>query len=542
MKIPLIKATRSIAFKSIAVIILLLAIFSIIICAIGYDGFTDALIEQYTTDAFMAANVASMMLLPDMIDNYMIDGGDNTNWYNVYSLLKMTCNSTGVEFIYVIKVDQTDYNHITFVFSTKNSDSIYDEYPCGYVKETTNEEYRIAYRALYEGTKDSAFVMRDTGNPSTGRHITVMIPLNDGLNTETKGIICVQVQLAKLEHARNTYIRNVLIVLIILAIALIFTQGQYLNAVLIKPVTTITAESARFARESVKRKKKLSKSIRNKDDEIALLADSIDHMESQIVDYIENITTITAEKQRISTELSLAARIQSDALPMKFPAFPERSEFDLHASMNPAKEVGGDYYDFFLVDEDHLCLFIADVSGKGIPAALFMMSTKGVLASNAMKSLSPAEILEKTNEVVCSKNMQDMFVTVWLGILEISTGRLVASNAGHEFPVIRQPDGKFEIFEDVHGPFIGGFEGVKYTDYELKLGHGARLFVYTDGVPEATDRNNDMFGMDRLVDALNQEPDAFPKKLLENVRASVDKFVKDAEQFDDLTMLCLEYK
>ena len=382
------------------------------------------------------------------------------------------------------------------------------------MRETTNDEYRNAYRALYEGTLESTSVMRDSGNLSTGRHITVMIPLRDG--NETTAIICVQVQLDKLEKARSTYVRNVVIVLVILAIVVIVTQGLYLNSVLLRPVKTITAESSRFAHESVKRKKKLTKSIRNKDDEIALLADSIDHMETQIIDYISNITAITAEKQRISTELSLAARIQADALPSKFPAFPERNEFDLYASMNPAKEVGGDYYDFFFVDDDHLCLFIADVSGKGIPAALFMMSTKNVLSSNAMKSLSPAEILENTNDIV-AKNMQDMFVTVWLGMLEISTGKLVASNAGHEFPVIRQPDGKFEVFEDVHGPFIGGFQGVKYTDYELKLGHGARLFVYTDGVPEATDRNNDMFGMDRLVDALNQEPDAFPKKLLENV-------------------------
>ncbi len=539
MKIPLIKADRSIAFKSIAVIVLILAVFSVVICAIGYDGFTDALVDQYTTDAFMAANVSTIMLRPEMIDYYMIDGGDNYNWYNVYDLLKNTCNSTGVEFIYVIKVDQTDYNHITFVFSAKNSDSIYDEFPCGYVRETTNDEYRNAYRALYEGTLESTSVMRDSGNLSTGRHITVMIPLRDG--NETTAIICVQVQLDKLEKARSTYVRNVVIVLVILAIVVIVTQGLYLNSVLLRPVKTITAESSRFARESVKRKKKLTKSIRNKDDEIALLADSIDHMETQIVDYISNITAITAEKQRISTELSLAARIQADALPSKFPAFPERNEFDLYASMNPAKEVGGDYYDFFFVDDDHLCLFIADVSGKGIPAALFMMSTKNVLSSNAMKSLSPAEILENTNDIV-AKNMQDMFVTVWLGILEISTGKLVASNAGHEFPVIRQPDGKFEVFEDVHGPFIGGFQGVKYTDYEIKLGHGARLFVYTDGVPEATDRKNDMFGMERLVDALNEAPEASPEKLLENVRTSVDRFVKDAEQFDDLTMLCLEYK
>ncbi|MBQ5364899.1 MAG: PP2C family protein-serine/threonine phosphatase [Spirochaetales bacterium] len=540
MKIPFIKVSRSIAFKSITAIVLMLIVFSIIICAIGYHGFTDALIDQYTTDAFMVANVSTMMILPGMIDRYLDDGGENQNWYNVYGLLKNTVNTTGVEFDYVITVDRTDYNHVKFLFAVKNSESEYEEFERGYVRETTNEEYREAYRALYEGTKDSAYVIRDKGNLSTGRHITVMVPLKD--SGETVAIICVQVQLDRLEKARNTYIRSVLIVLLVLTIAVIVTQGLYFNSVLIKPVRTITAESTRFAHESVKRKKKLASSIRNKDDEISLLADSIDRMETQIVDNIKNITAITAEKQRITTELSLASRIQADALPSKFPAFPDRSEFDLYASMNPAKEVGGDFYDFFLIDDDHLCVFIADVSGKGIPAALFMMSTKTVLSTNAMKSLSPAKILENTNDVLCSNSMQNMFVTVWLGILEISTGKLVASNAGHEYPVIRQPGGKFELLKDFHGPFVGGFEGVTFKDYEVQLGHGSKLFVYTDGIPEATDSTNGMFGLDRLVDALNVEPKASPQKLLENVKNSVDGFVKEAEQFDDLTMLCLEYK
>ena len=540
MKIPFIKVSRSIAFKSITAIVLMLIVFSIIICAIGYHGFTDALIDQYTTDAFMVANVSTMMIVPGMIDRYLDDGGENQNWYNVYGLLKNTVNTTGVEFDYVITVDRTDYNHVKFIFAVKNSESEYEEFERGYVRETTNEEYREAYRALYEGTKDSAYVIRDKGNLSTGRHITVMVPLKD--SGETVAIICVQVQLDRLEKARNTYIRSVLIVLFVLTVAVIVTQGLYLNSVLIKPVRTITAESTRFANESVKRKKKLSSSVWNKDDEIALLADSIDRMETQIVDNIKNITVITAEKQRITTELSLASRIQADALPSKFPAFPDRNEFDLYASMNPAKEVGGDFYDFFLIDDDHLCVFIADVSGKGIPAALFMMSTKTVLATNAMKSLSPAKILEHTNDVLCDNSMQDMFVTVWLGILEISTGKLVASNAGHEYPVIRQPGGKFELLNDFHGPFVGGFEGVTFKDYEVQLDHGSKLFVYTDGIPEATDSTNEMYGLDRLVDALNEDPKASPRKLLENVKASVDGFVKEAEQFDDLTMLCLEYK
>ena len=210
--------------------------------------------------------------------------------------------------------------------------------------------------------------------------------------------------------------------------------------------------------------------------------------------------------------------------------------------MDPAKEVGGDFYDFFLIDEDHLGMVMADVSGKGIPAALFMMASKIILQSVAMLGGSPAEILTRTNEAICSNNQAEMFVTVWAGILEVSTGKLTAANAGHEYPIIKRPDGPFEIIKDKHGFVIGGMEGIRYKEYEMQLEPGTKIFVYTDGAPEATDENNKMFGMDRLVDALNADPQASPKQLLANVRKAVDRFVDGAEQFDDLTMMCVEYR
>jgi sigma-B regulation protein RsbU (phosphoserine phosphatase) len=228
-------------------------------------------------------------------------------------------------------------------------------------------------------------------------------------------------------------------------------------------------------------------------------------------------------------------------MPHIFPAFPDRPEFDIYASMDPAKEVGGDFYDFFLVDEDHLCMVMADVSGKGIPAALFMMASKIILQSCAMLGQSPAEILTKTNEAICSNNQEGMFVTVWLGILEISTGRLRAANAGHEYPVLKKAGGAFALHRDRHGLVIGAMDGVRYQGYELSLEPGTKLFVYTDGVPEAVDGEGRMFGAGRMLEALNRAPDAGPKEILENVRAAVDDFVRDAEQFDDLTMLCMEY-
>ncbi len=245
---------------------------------------------------------------------------------------------------------------------------------------------------------------------------------------------------------------------------------------------------------------------------------------------------------RIESELELGARIQAGMLPSTFPPFPDRAEFDLFAAMDPAKEVGGDFYDFFLIDDDHLCMVMADVSGKGIPAALFMMASKIILANNAKMGKSPGRILTDTNASICSNNMMEMFVTVWIGILELSTGKLTASNAGHEYPVIKAPDGSFELYKDKHGFVVGGMEGLVYKDYELEMKPGSKLFLYTDGVPEATDTESRMFGIERLLAALNEEPCATPTGILKHVREAVDDFVKEAEQFDDLTMLCLEYR
>ncbi len=276
-------------------------------------------------------------------------------------------------------------------------------------------------------------------------------------------------------------------------------------------------------------------------DEIEVLAETFASISKKARDYIRQITEITAEKERIGTELALATRIQADMLPNIYPAFPERKEFDIYASMDPAKEVGGDFYDFFLVDDDHLCMLIADVSGKGVPAALFMMASRIILATNAKQGKSPAEILRSTNETICQNNREEMFVTVWLGILELSTGRLTAANAGHEYPVLIAPDGTCELYKDKHGFVIGGMDGVRYKEYELQLQPGARLFLYTDGVPEASNAENELFGTDRMLAALRENPGAAPKDMLTNVRSAVDAFVKDAEQFDDITMLGFEY-
>ena len=259
---------------------------------------------------------------------------------------------------------------------------------------------------------------------------------------------------------------------------------------------------------------------------------------TMIKGYTDEISALHSEKEQTVAELKFATDIQRGALPNKFPAFPGRGEFDIYASMTPAKQVGGDLYDFFLVDDDHLALVIADVSGKGIPAALFMMSSKSLIKQSALTGGRPSEILEAVNRQICADNDANMFVTVWLGILEISTGKLIAANAGHEYPMLKT-NGRYEILRDVRSAAVGLFDDERYDDYELWLKKGDGVFVYTDGVSEATDPDNRLFGKERILDALNSAPDASPENALNNVRSAVDDFVKGAPQSDDITMLAV---
>ena len=279
----------------------------------------------------------------------------------------------------------------------------------------------------------------------------------------------------------------------------------------------------------------------NMNNEIGELATDVVEMTEEIDDHLDRISRITAERERIGAELGLATDIQKSMLPHSFPPFPDRKEIDIFALMEPAREVGGDFYDFFMVDDDHLCLVIADVSGKGIPAALFMMISKIIIKSCTMLGEGPAGILKKTNEAICEDNQTEMFVTVWVGILELSTGILRAANAGHEYPAIRHPGSRFELYKDKHGFVIGGFEDVEYTEYEMQLQPGSQIFVYTDGVPEASDAGANMFGTQRMLVSLNETTDNAPEEIIRHVRKSIDEFTQDGTQFDDLTMLCVRY-
>jgi len=280
----------------------------------------------------------------------------------------------------------------------------------------------------------------------------------------------------------------------------------------------------------------------NTGDEIQALGESFNYMLEELERYIENLSRITAEKERIGAELSVATHIQASMLPCIFPAFPDRQEFDVYATMDPAKEVGGDFYDFFLVDQDHLAVVVADVSGKGVPAALFMVIAKTLIKDHAQTGAAAQDVFTEVNRQLCESNEEGLFVTAWMGVLELSTGTLTFVNAGHNPPLVGHAGGAYEYLRSRPGFVLAGMEGTRYRPGSLTLAPGDTLYLYTDGVTEATDAHERLYGEERLKEALDRMGGAQPQTLLPAIKADVDAFVGDAPQFDDITMLALRYR
>lgn len=268
--------------------------------------------------------------------------------------------------------------------------------------------------------------------------------------------------------------------------------------------------------------------------EFAVLSDDINKTVTALKGYIDEAN------KKMEEELKLASSIQMSALPSNF-VFPNHNEFEMYALMDAAKEVGGDFYDFYFVGKNKLALVIADVSGKGIPGALFMMRAKTAIRSFAEASYEPTEILYKANNSLCDGNDNEMFVTAWIGIINLETGIMKCSNYGHEYPIIMKNGSNFEIYKDAHSLPLAAFENTQAKEYEIKLSKGDKLFVYTDGVPEATNRSDEAYGMDRLISVLNKHKSDDLEDTLKSVREDVAKFADEAEQFDDITMFGFKY-
>jgi len=329
--------------------------------------------------------------------------------------------------------------------------------------------------------------------------------------------------------------------IIVISSLVLFALTAYLMSFLInRPLHKLTSGVAELGSGNLDRQI----DIRTKD-EIGMLAAAFNKMTIELKESIKQITRERAEKERIGAELDVATKIQASMLPCIFPAFPHRPEIDIFAVMQPAKEVGGDFYDFFLIDEDTLAVVIADVSGKGVPAALFMVIAKTLIKNNAQYGKSPKEVFEDVNNTLCANNDANMFVTVFMGYLDIPSGRFICVNAGHNRPLLRSGE-KYNWMQTKRGFVLAGMEDMFYKENEFYLKQGDELFLYTDGITEAKNKNSELFGDSRLIDTLNNysghSVQSLPlNELAVSVKREIDKFADGAEQADDITMLVLRY-
>ena len=347
-----------------------------------------------------------------------------------------------------------------------------------------------------------------------------------------------------LEEAQETYRNNLsharqtITILLIVITALGITSGLVLAKRIVRPLNSMSKRIASLGGGDLQF---FMEDTYRTGDEIQVLAEGFADLSAKTLKYVDQVKQVTAEKERIGIELSMATAIQASQLPKLFPAFPTRSEFDIYASMTPAKEVGGDFYDFFLIDSDHIALVMADVSGKGVPAALFMMIARVLIKSQLQSGQDLGEALANVNSRLCEGNEMGLFVTVWAAVIEISTGRGVAANAGHEHPALRRAGGKYELVTYRHSLALAAMDGMPFREHRFEMNPGDSLFVYTDGVAEATNARNELFGTERMLDALNTNPGAAPKEVLAHVMDGINGFVAGSEQFDDITMLCFQY-
>ena len=528
----------NLAFNIITAVVLLLLVFSWIVSIIGYVSFTNAFKREYTQTTANMAYTAAALVNGDRIDDYLAEGGTSAEYIQSKDRLDIYCKRMNVSLIYVIKVDETDYGRFTCVFDLVGEDTPYSPWEIGYQQDTTNDEYVSLYKEIYEGKTSYGTVFRTKDLKGAPPHITTLFPIKNS-DGKVVSIMCIQRPMSELKESRRPYLINIAISTVVLSVLVSLITAIYIRRKFVKPLRRVSEETVRFAKENKKGEELGAVSSIN---EIAALGHAIDEMETEMLSYIDNLTSVTAEKERIGAELSIASTIQENSVPHIFPAFPERMDIDIFASMTPAKEVGGDFYNFFLIDDNHLAVVMADVSGKGVPAALFMMVSNILISERAHIGGTPAEVLTFVNNRICQHNEADMFVTVWLGILDVTTGKMLAANAGHDDPAICRKGGEFELINSKHGLVVGAMSGIKYKDFEIQLNKGDKLFLYTDGVPEATDKDYNMFTLESMINALNEHKEKSPEGILAGVNDSVSKFVGDAPQFDDLTMMCLELK
>ena len=505
----------------------------VLILIIGFvvaDRYIHGAMGNYQTTAYAYTKSVAELIDGDKIADYLDTKETDEHYDEVLDVLNSLHRNTNIQYFYVFVPGENDMIYVW--------DSV-----------TEGQARELGYREAYiAGGKEVAFSVYKQNPPEElvllndaayGNIATANSPVFDS-NGDPVAIVSVAIYMSDLQANMREFLVIVLITILLVISLAILICFIFVKKKIVTPINKIRNVSKSMV-ENLEKEEAIVASVKT-GNEIEELFDSFKEMYGDVKDYINKLSSVTAEKERIGAELDVAKHIQASMLPCIFPAFPDRAEIDIYATMEPAKEVGGDFYDFFMVDDRHLAVVMADVSGKGVPAALFMVIGKTLIKDHTTTGRDLGQVFTEVNQLLCESNRAELFITAFEGVLDLVTGEFVYVNAGHEMPFICKAGGNFEPCKIRAGFVLAGMENMKYRAGSMMLEPGDKIFQYTDGVTEATNAHNELYGMERLGAILNKVAEGTPCDILPAVKADIDAFVGTAPQFDDITMLCLEYR
>lgn len=529
----------SLKAKFSAASMLLAVILCVAIILVSYYSYRDAMFARYEENITSLVHTAASMVPADKVDTYFETMETDAEYDRMVENFRIIQEENNLEYLYSYVPTEEGLK----VFAQGTVPGQVGHFELGDVLGTDYYPQEDLDSAMLLFTNPEQAKIYITSDSAFGYLITAF----DVIRDEAGNPILVVGADMSMQVIGNTLLHYILLVSIIaLFIFAIFITIYlfFLRKELINPLQLIVDGATDFVNTNTDERlgqiMALDLKI-NTGDEIEILAQAFNQMTSDIIRYIKELTHATSERERIETELRIATLIQEGMLPQDF-EFPGRSDIGAYASMTAAKEVGGDFYDFFFVDDDHFCIVIGDVSGKGVPAALFMAMSKATVKDLVLRRLSVDEVMTQANKNLCKNNEQGMFVTLFIGIVEIKTGRLQWCDAGHNPTIVWKKDGSVEILKGKKGFVCAGLETAKYKMNEDYVEAGDIIYLYTDGVTEANNVDKALYGEDRLYQLIGQQNKRELKALCSSVLTDLDDFTGEEPQFDDITMLGFEIR
>ena len=516
--------------------IVLAVVLILIISFVVGDQYIRKETENCRTTAYAYTKSAAELIDGDTIAHYLETEEKDEYYYEILDFLNSFRLNTDIQYFYVFVPFEHDLVYIWDANALKADETEIDYCELGYREEYMDGGEEVAFSVYKQNPPEEIDLFNDE---TYGYIATAYSPIFDSKGNPV-AIVGVDVFMPDLQANMREFLVVVIAAIMLVVLVAILLCFIFVKRKIVNPINQIRDASKTMV-ENLENEETIDVTV-DTGNEIEELFDSFKQMYGDVKDYIHKLSTVTAEKERIGAELDVAKHIQASMLPCIFPAFPDRPEIDIYATMEPAKEVGGDFYDFFMVDDRHLAIVMADVSGKGVPAALFMVIGKTLIKDHTTPGRDLGKVFTEVNNLLCEANSEELFITAFEGVLDLVTGEFVYVNAGHEMPFICKAGGDFAPHKIRAAFVLAGMEGMRYRAGSMTLEPGDKIFQYTDGVTEATNANNELYGMGRLEAVLNRVKEAMPHQILPAVKHDIDEFVGEAPQFDDITMLCLEYR